>query len=139
MPNRRTVLVTLAALAALAPAGCATSKKGDIKILESTLMAHGSVMRFGKVVDALAFVDPDVRAKHPPTSFELSRWEQLRVGGYHEQPYVLTDPLHALQVVEIELINNHTQAVRSIVDRQQWRFDPEQKRWWLMTGLPKLD
>ena len=130
---RKAALVALLALA-----GCASQEKGDIKVLESTLRAHASEMRWGDIQRSLAYVDPEVLKEHPPTSFELSHWQQLRIAGYREQPYELVDSTHATQVVEVELINKHTQAVRSVIDRQQWRYDVETERWWLMTGLPKL-
>ena len=129
---------TLLVLIVVAGAGCATTKKGEIKLLESTLRAHGSTMRWGQIDQALAYMDPKFLEKHKPTELELERWRQVRVAGYREQPFVLTDETHAVQVVEVEVINNHTQAVRSVVDRQEWRFDEENERWLLTTGLPKL-
>ena len=42
------------------------------------------------------------------------------------------------QVVEIGVVNEHTQTERAVVDRQRWRWDKQAKRWWLMTGLPAI-
>ena len=42
------------------------------------------------------------------------------------------------QVVQIELANVNTQSVRSIVDRQVWKYDEAGKRWWLTSGLPDI-
>jgi hypothetical protein len=43
------------------------------------------------------------------------------------------------QNVRISLTNLHTQSVRTIVDRQVWRYDPEKGKWWLETGIPNLN
>ena len=43
------------------------------------------------------------------------------------------------QNVRISLTNLHTQSVRTIVDRQVWRYDPEKGKWWLETGIPDLN
>ena len=42
------------------------------------------------------------------------------------------------QNVEIGLVNINTQAARSVVDHQIWKYDEKQKHWWLMTGLPDI-
>jgi hypothetical protein len=44
----------------------------------------------------------------------------------------------SLLTLEIKLINRHTQAERSILDRQHWRFDAARQRWWLTSGLPDI-
>jgi hypothetical protein len=42
------------------------------------------------------------------------------------------------QVVAISMVNNNTQAERTVIDRQIWHYDPETNHWWLMTGLPDI-
>jgi hypothetical protein len=33
----------------------------------------------------------------------------------------------------------HTQSVRTIVDHQVWRYDPDKNHWWLETGIPNIN
>ena len=40
--------------------------------------------------------------------------------------------------IQIGVINRHTQAERSVRYREQWRWDPEAKTWWVTSGLPDL-
>lgn len=132
------LLLALAALAALA--ACGTGRKADVKLLDETLHRYASVMRWSESMEAgVEFIDPAVLAARPPKQVELERMRQLQVAGYREQPYAFVDDLRVRQAVQIDLVNRHTQEVRSIVDLQEWRFDPEGKRWWLMTGLPRID
>jgi hypothetical protein len=43
-----------------------------------------------------------------------------------------------LRNVELRVINKHNMAERSLRYREEWRWDPEAKRWWLVVGLPDL-
>ena len=43
------------------------------------------------------------------------------------------------QRVELRIVDQDTQAERTKTDRQSWRYDAAAKRWWLTSGLPKLD
>ena len=42
------------------------------------------------------------------------------------------------QVVRIGIINVNTQAERTVVDQQTWRYDPDKHLWWLVSGLPDV-
>ena len=42
------------------------------------------------------------------------------------------------QTVEIGLVNVNSQQARSIIDRQVWKYDKENKVWLLTTGLPDI-
>lgn len=132
--SRLSVLFLTALLAA-----CATSPDGDTKLLQETLDDYATTMRWGDIPQAIAFIDPETLAKRPVTSFDLERFRQVRIAGYREQPWAITGPGMARQVVEIELINRNTQTVRSMVDAQDWRWDETAKRWWLVSGLPNID
>ena len=120
-------------------AACASGPEGDTKILQSTLDDYATAMRWGDIPEAIAFIDPKTLEKDPVTPFELERFAQVRIAGYRERPWSLTGDGTARQVVEIELINRNTQTVRSLVDIQIWRWDPEAKHWWLESGLPNIE
>jgi hypothetical protein len=107
--------------------------------LTSTLLAYSQALRWGRMSEAVGFLDPKLQAEKPVTSLELQRFEQLTVSGYREQTDVVVgDDDIARQVVEIEFINKHTQSPRSVIDQQRWRYDSETKRWVLISGLPDL-
>ena len=48
------------------------------------------------------------------------------------------DPDSIVQRVEIRYANKHTAVERTLVDRQVWKWYPEEERWWLMSGLPDI-
>ena len=118
-------------------AGCATSKsKGDT--LDATLETYAATLRWGNVEDAAAFVDPETLKAHPFTDLDRERYRQVRISGYNAQaPRPLGDNEVGV-AAEIVLTNNNTQSVRSVLDRQRWRYDEKAKRWWLVSGLPDI-
>lgn len=133
----RRYLFPLLALAALLCAGCATDQRNQALI--TTLNAYANTLRWGDFQSALQFVDPKVREAHPPSALDLARYQQVRVTGYDEGAGAVPDGENRVrQVVQIGLVNLNTQAERTVIDRQSWRYDPEKKHWWLTSGLPDI-
>lgn len=134
---RRIASLTFSAALALSLGGCATTGKPQ-KILQQNLMDYASTIRWGGFDGALAFIDPDYLKAHPVTALDMERYHQIRVSYYHDQPAVMAGEREAHQIVEIGIVNEHSQAERAVVDRQIWRWDEKAKRWWLTTGLPDI-
>jgi hypothetical protein len=135
--HRLSSVLLIAALVLLG--GCATEKmRSKTTLLDETLRSYAATIRWGEVSQALNFVEPKALAEHPPTQLELDRFRQVRVTGYNEQPVVPVSEDEMHQTVQIELVNVNTQSVRSVIDRQVWKYDEAGKRWWLTTGLPDI-
>lgn len=136
--RRHTKNLLIAAASVLA-ASCATEKmRSKETLLDDTLKSYAATIRWGDVAQAQGFIDPKVLAEHPPTALELARFKQVQITGYNERPAVPVGDNEVRQIVEIGLVNVNTQAARSVLDRQTWRYDEAGKRWWLMTGLPDI-
>jgi hypothetical protein len=136
MRHRQLIPLLIVSLVAML-SGC-SSDKADEKLLESTLENYASVIRWGNFEDAVAYIDPAALKEHPISALDLARYRQVRVTAYNEQPFKSVGELQVRQVVEVGIVNNNTQVMRSLTDRQLWRFDVKEKRWWLMTGLPDI-
>lgn len=133
---RRFLLPLLALLVALC-GGCATDQRNQTLI--TTLNAYAGTLRWGDFQTALQFVDPKVRAAHPPSALDLARFQQVRVTGYDDGAGPVPDGENQVrQLVQISLVNVNTQAERTVLDRQTWRYEADKKRWWLMSGLPDI-
>ena len=118
-------------------AGCATQERSDS--LTSTLTAYGSVLRWGDFQSAAQFIDPEIRAKHPVSPIDLARYEQVRVTEYDNGAGpVPTGDFDVQQTAEINVVNIHTQAERTVLDHQTWHYDEKTKHWWLTSGLPDI-
>ena len=131
------VRLMLILLLALLLGACATAVRNDG--LRAKLYGYSSAVRWNEIDQALAFVDPAALAEHPFTEADRERWAKVQVSRYYESPQGIDADGRVTQTVQIELIDRATQTVRTIVDRQRWRYDEETETWWLETGLPKLD
>jgi len=130
-------LAALSTLSVLLLAGCATQTRSNT--LTTTLKAYGSTLRWGNFQSATQFIDPAIRSAHPLSRLDLARYQQVRVSEYDDGAGpVPAGELGAQQTAQISVINIHTQAERTIVDHQTWRYDEKSKHWWLTSGLPDI-
>ena len=138
--HRRAALI--AVLSTGFAAACADMSMQHIQtketILEDTLKNYAAIIRWGNILDGLSFVDPAYRQAHPMTDLDMQRYQQVSVTAYNDAPAAPLNELEVAQTVEIGLVNKNTQAARSIIDHQVWKYDEKQKHWWLMTGLPDI-
>ncbi|MBL8298329.1 MAG: hypothetical protein JNN30_08285 [Rhodanobacteraceae bacterium] len=133
---RRWLLLPLLLLCLLAGTAQARSKKD--KMMDQILLDYAATLRWNGFEQGIAFIDPEVRATRPISSIDLNRYRQVRVSYYRPQSPVQVSKTEIQVLAEIGIINNHNQSERSIIDRQTWRWDEKQKRWWLMSGLPTI-
>jgi hypothetical protein len=119
--------------------GCAMDKmRTKETVLEETLLTYAATIRWGDMTQAQVYVDPKYRAAHPLSELDLARYKQVQVTAYNDQPAAPVSDTEVHQTVEIGLVNINTQTARSIIDRQVWKYDEAEKRWWLTTGLPNI-
>lgn len=124
--------------ALLGLAGCA-SMGNEGNELDKMQYAWSGAIRWGDFEGALNLVDPKLRSEHPPTSVELERYKQVQISAYRDVGSSADIKSGtAVRDIEIGVINRHTQAERSVRYREQWRWDPEARTWWLTSGLPDL-
>ena len=136
IPLTRLLLTLFTLLVLTACSGVGT--KTDV--LDRTLYAYSAAVRWneGNIDNALTYVDPEYLEKHPITELERQRYRQVQITGYYVKGTQQVTETQYAQRVEIRLVNVHTQAERSIVDDQVWRWDETTEHWWLTTGLPRI-
>lgn len=116
----------------------AASKRSKAKQLEVSLFKYASAIRWNEFEMASNYVDPEYKEKNPLSDLEKERYKQIQVTGYEAKTQDTLEDGTVEQTVEIRLINRNTQADRSIIDVQIWRWDDKAKRWWNTTGLPNF-
>jgi hypothetical protein len=120
-------------------AGCG-SMRSKSDLLDDTLLAYQRAVRWGKMQEAMSFLDPKALEENPVSKLTLQRFEQLQVIGYRVTGVPIADDKgFARQTVQIEFVNRHTQSPRTVIDQQVWQLEPETKKWQLTSGLPNLD
>ena len=133
--STRFVAFLLLALLALAAPALAKSKMDQ---LQSNQYAWAGAIRWGEFESAWARVDPEYREQHPLSELELERYAQVQISSYRDLDQSVLPDGSPARLIEIGVINKHTQAERTIRDREEWRWDQEKKTWWVRQGLPDL-
>lgn len=134
---RRIVGLMLLSTGLLWLSGCATDRRSDA--LAHTMIAYANAVRWDGFEVAEQFVDPKVREAHPITDLDRERFKQVQVSDYDDgNGPVPAGENQVRQTVQISLTNVHSQAVRTVVDHQLWRYDPDTYHWWLESGIPNI-
>ncbi|GMU44665.1 MAG: hypothetical protein DYH17_12540 [Xanthomonadales bacterium PRO6] len=134
--NRRTLGWIVLLLLAGSLLACASATRNES--LRVRLYNYAAAIRWNEIEQAVAYVDPAVLVEKPFGEEQRQRWSQVQVSRYFEGPRGSDAEGRITQTVQIELIDRATQSVRTIVDRQRWRYDETAKTWWLESGLPEL-
>ena len=130
------LLVLLSFLAVL-PVQAKPSAKIS-KDLQTALTAYAKAVRWNEFQLASEMQDPRLIVDGF-TEEQEAYYAAFQVSGYRAKYSQWLDESNYSQRVEIMLIDTETQTQRSVTDRQTWHYDPEAKRWWLTSGLPRLD
>jgi hypothetical protein len=135
----KTPLIACITLAAslLAGGGCArVEKENRRQVLDAALDAYRSSLRWAYYETAYGHLHPDSRTGI------AQGLDNVRVISYEVvRPPLMTDETQtrAEQVVRIGYVLRDEQVVRSLSDRQDWRYDPQTERWWLFSDMPAFD
>jgi hypothetical protein len=109
------------------------------KALEASLKVYAQAVRWNDFEAAYASTDPTLRAPEGYTEDDEAYYKRFQISGYTVKSTAKADPQTYSQRVELRIIDVSTQTERTRTDRQNWRWDAAAKRWWLVSGLPRLD
>ncbi|MDW8480246.1 MAG: hypothetical protein RML12_11185 [Xanthomonadales bacterium] len=130
MPRR------LLVLGLLVLAGCAAERR-ERELLDETLERYAHAIRWHGFERAAEFLDEEGRRRLALRPLVLERLRQYQVAGYRPRSAALREGRCALQTVEIELVNRHTLAAQTVLDRQEWCLDAAGSAWRLRSALPE--
>jgi hypothetical protein len=125
-------------LSVLSGATQARSSKVD-KTLDANLRAYALAVRWNDFNAASTFIDPELRTPEGFTEADENYYKRFQISGYALKSAMRPDAQTYNQRVELRIIDVDYQTERTLTDRQSWRYDATTKRWWLTSGLPKLD
>lgn len=129
-------ITALALALVLAGCGAVDTKRSP---REEALYNYVSAIRWSDFDAAVGFIDPLTLETDPISDIDRERYKQFQVTGYEVRSVKQLSPEEMEQVVEIRVVNRNTLVEKVTTDRQRWRWDEEAKRWWLVSGLPKLE
>jgi hypothetical protein len=84
-------------------------------------------------------LDPLTLQSEPFSEQDEAYYKVFQITGYTPKSSSMTEDMVYTQRVELRIVDRDTQVERIKTDRQSWRYDAAAKRWWLTSGLPKLD
>ncbi len=115
--------------------GCPKTKED--RDLTETLKQYETIIRWAQWDAAANFISAEYQEEHPISRLELDRLRLFRVTRYTLRSSTPVDEGMGLrQVVELRIFNKNQVRERTIIDEQYWKYDEEQKRWLLHSGLP---
>lgn len=116
----------------------ARSDKTD-KALQASLKHYAQAVRWNDFAAAAESLDPALRAPEGFSEDDEAYYKRFQISGYSLKSGTRTGPADYSQRVELRIIDVASQTERVKTDRQSWRYDAAAKRWWLISGLPRLD
>ncbi|MDQ3288088.1 MAG: hypothetical protein M3Q42_07465 [Pseudomonadota bacterium] len=132
------ILMMCALMSALLLGGCASTSR-EANELDRMQYAWSGAIRWGDFEGARNLVDPEYRKAHPLTPLQLARYEHVQISSYRDIGSDRNlDAGTAVRDIEIGVVNRHTLTERTVRYRENWRWNPEAKTWWLQGDLPDL-
>jgi len=122
-------------LALLGVTACAANQVD--KSRSEVLKRYETMVRWSQWDSVAEFLAPEYLDQHPISRLEMDRLRLFRVTQYTvRSTNVSADGMTTRQTVEIRLFNINQAIERTIIDEQEWRYDPDIQTWRLYSGLP---
>ncbi len=116
---------------ALAIGGCASTKEKRLVLLNKTLQAYYTSMRWEAFEGTRAFMRPDLRGNSPADTQAVKLVSYDVIMG----PAMIGDD-QAVQAVQIKYYTVTNPRQSRLIDRQTWEYDTEKEHWWLTSRPP---
>lgn len=120
---------SLTALSLSLLAACAADQKASR--LEDTLRLYDKSIRWGQ------FSQTELLKERREDAFDYTPLRDIKVISIHPIRELLSETKDRFErSIEIEYIHDTESRVRTLVDNQVWRYDPERELWLLQGGIP---
>jgi hypothetical protein len=107
------------------------------ELLSDTFKQYETIVRWSQWDAAANFISAEYQVENPITRLEMDRLRLFKVTAYTvRSTAILDEGMTAMQAVEIKMFNSRQGVERTIIDEQEWRYNPETKLWKLHSGLP---
>jgi hypothetical protein len=127
------VLVVISLLSILSACQTLNERKQSDQ-LQSVLRNYEGVIRWGSIGQAQRF-------QHPDETNEVQNRPEVAIRVTHYdvvQGPTMIDDNTAIQTALIQYVLVDTQVVREVLNQQTWKYDSEEKAWFLTSPLPVL-
>jgi len=130
----------LALVLVVMPAAVASKTSTSMeKKLQASLKTYELAVRWNDFEAASQALDPMTLQGERFSEQDEAYYKVFQITGYMIKSSSMGEDLIYTQRVELRIVDQDTQTERTKTDRQSWRYDAAAKRWWLTSGMPKLD
>ena len=115
--------------------GCASIESGNkISLFDTTSRGYDLAIRWGNYEEAYGFKKLSNSDANLPN---FDDYRQVRVTDYLVKKTIVSpDKSKVLRFVDIQYYRMRDVTVKVISDRQIWKWDEDEGRWYLMSVLP---
>lgn len=130
-PDSALLLLCLAVLTSCTVPGSLDKSRSE------AFKQYETIIRWSQWDAAVNFIAPEYLEANPISRLDMDRLRLFRVTQYTiRTTEIADDGMAAMQTVEIKMFNSAQATERSIIDQQEWHYDPDSSRWLLYSGLP---
>ena len=123
----------------LALASCAGTNPKREKTFDLTMKNIEQLTRWNEIEGVMNLIDPEYLAENEISDLDIARMQQFKIFGYTVNQKQMSDDLTQFrQTVVLQMYNKHNPVERQVRWYQEWRYNPETKRWTMFSGLPDL-
>ena len=117
--------------------GCSSIKiKDPMRAFDKANRAYRQAVSWSEFVVAATFLKDEDEKK---VEKQIEHLNKYKVTAYELRTVtVVEEDVRVRQVVKISYFKTDDMVVKSMADDQLWEYDPEQRTWQLLTGLPEL-
>ena len=117
--------------------GCGTLQNATVRqSQEKRLKLYAREVRWGNLEALPAYLSPDLTAKQGRVA---ANPENIRVIEYEVVvPPAKVGENESVQTVQIQYLHRDRQVVRTLMDRQNWKYEPETKQWFRNNLIPEF-
>ena len=118
--------------------GCASYQLSrQMEKFDLVAKGYENAIKWSDFPTAYNFNKDSKTGSNPP---DFNKLKLVKVTSYEVRQFIVSeDNSQIRQVVEIHYYKANYTVVRTVIDHQLWEYDPEDKNWYLLSGLPDFE
>lgn len=107
-------------------------------LFDKTSRAYDRAIRWAQYEDAVAFKKPSNVNDELP---DFEDYREVRVTALKVKQTIIDKGSLSkiLRIVDIQYYRMNNVTVKNLINQQQWEYNEEEDRWYLISGLPNFE
>jgi hypothetical protein len=119
--------------------GCAqVQKREQMALFDDTSRSYDLAIRWGEYEEAFGFKKLSDKDNKLP---DFAEYRKIKVTSYKVKKTIVDEKSFSkvLRIVDIQYYSLSNVTVKNFIDQQEWEYDEELDRWYLMSDLPVFE